>query len=71
MRGSFYACQARLADTWLELEYGPGYTCAVTIDAVYFVYGLAFFSLGHALLEMRESSELALGRQLPGSPRSA
>jgi len=28
MRGSFYACQARLADTWLELEYGPGYTAA-------------------------------------------
>ncbi|WP_119070076.1 TorD/DmsD family molecular chaperone [Aggregatilinea lenta] len=26
MRGSFYANQAVLADTWLEMEYGPGYT---------------------------------------------
>lgn len=25
-RGSFYANQAALADTWLEMEYGPGYT---------------------------------------------
>lgn len=36
------------------------------IEHLYFVYGLAFFSLGLAsLLEMRESSELPLGRQLP------
>lgn len=36
------------------------------IDVAHFIYGLAFFSLGFAaLLEMRESSELALGRQLP------
>lgn len=28
MRGSFYADQARLADMWIELEYGPGYTAA-------------------------------------------
>jgi len=33
---------------------------------LYFIYGLAFFSLALAsLLEMRESSELPLGRQLP------
>ena len=35
-------------------------------DPIYLVYGLAFFSLGlSAWLEMRESSGLALGRQLP------
>ncbi|HML23449.1 MAG TPA: GAF domain-containing sensor histidine kinase [Aggregatilinea sp.] len=35
-------------------------------DPIYLVYGLAFFSLGLASwLEMRESSGLALGRQLP------
>mgnify|MGYP005847280659 FL=1 len=34
--------------------------------AVYFVYGLAFFALGGAvLLEGRQSSKLSLGRQLP------
>lgn len=36
------------------------------IEQLYFIYGLAFFSLGLAsLLEMRESSGLPLGRQLP------
>lgn len=35
-------------------------------EQLYFIYGLAFFSLAIAsLLEMRESSELPLGRQLP------
>ena len=35
-------------------------------EQLYFIYGLAFFSLALAsLLEMRESSELPLGRQLP------
>ncbi|WP_119070078.1 GAF domain-containing sensor histidine kinase [Aggregatilinea lenta] len=35
-------------------------------DPIYLVYGLAFFSLGLAAwLEIRESSGLALGRQLP------
>lgn len=36
------------------------------VEQLYFIYGLAFFSLGLAsLLEMRESSGLPLGRQLP------
>lgn len=35
------------------------------VEQLYFIYGLAFFSLGLAsLLEMRESSGLPLGRQL-------
>lgn len=35
-------------------------------EQLYFIYGLAFFSLALAsLLEMRESSDLPLGRQLP------
>lgn len=36
------------------------------VEQLYFIYGLAFFSLALAsLLEMRESSGLPLGRQLP------
>ena len=35
-------------------------------EQLYFIYGLAFFSLALAsLLEMRESGDLPLGRQLP------